>query len=418
MANLKEAEYLYIEHNYERFISKIRQGKDLVYDDNIIVYNALTEYIVKQLNGNRYDLYLSDLACMITKVEDFPTFNVVQMIISSSNKVLTNLNCILFTMYHCNRALFYEMLSHAKALLSAEKYLKLFDILSANVKLVLDDIDQICLIDMINGVNNPSIACDLFESLDVKNKIAMKGLYRYLVENAELEEIRYVLANKKKLDVDIVKRAISVLVRNTDEEIVVPCIAEYSAKDKDELFEYLIRQFANDNDLRYKLCDKFIMANPWLTKIYVTYGKEDFACAGSNVTRLGKKHSLDSLDYALKDQDKHNKKIIDYFLRLGVLAYVINDLTADVVDDFFERRIGASEKDANTYLIYHEFITERGLEDERTSKRVRFNNIVKTDDRYLAMCRLLNNEHTPSPIYEYLNKGTISKKKKNNTDKK
>ena len=263
---------------------------------------------------------------------------------------------------------------------------------------------------MINAVDDIKAASVLFENLSSTNKVAMKGIYNYLVEHEAYGEIVYALGHSEEMDVDIVKHAIALLIRNTDEDIVVPCSAGFSAKEKDELFEYLISQFANNVDLRYKLCDNFIAVNSWLAEIYTTYGKEDFAKVEKGSTKFFKKLGLDSLETGLKDQDKHNKQVIDFFLRLGVLGYEIDDDNVDVIDYFFERRIGNSEYDASTYLIYHDFIVERKKTDERTSLKTRLENIVKTDNRYLAMRKYVSSNPTPSPIYSYLDRGSITKK--------
>lgn len=413
MSVYKSAEYLYIEKNYERFIGKVRQSKGLFYDDDIIVYDTLTDYIIKHLNGDNYSLYLSDLAVIIKNVVDYPTFTLVQKIIAASHDIIVNLNSLLFTLYHSNKEVFNEVLSHCKALLSNKKYLELFDSISMNLKIILPTIDQVCLLDMIIAVDDPKIACNLFETIDYRNTIVMRGLFKYLKEKEEYGTILYVIGNKEKVDINILKEAVALLITNTNEEIVVPCLSEYTNKEKEELFEYFIKVFADDEELRYKLCTNFIEANPWLAVIYVTYGKDDFRCANNKVSKFNSKLSSNKLDYALRKQDNHNGKILDYFLRLGILSYVINDINIEVIDDYFERRIGNGEAEANTYLIYHEFISNYKSGDCRIRRGKVNENIVRTDSRYLAMNRLVTNSNTASPVYEYLNKGTLSKKNSN-----
>ena len=411
MRRLSESEYLYIESNFEEFICAIRAGKAGSYEDNPAIYDGLTEYLVRNLHrGQNLELYLSDLAFMINNVEGFPAINVIDAIVYLNDNTLFKLKRVLSKIYLVDENKYREMLSQARMFLTPDAYLKLFSALSVKNKIVLNSIDETCLVDMINAVDDIKAASVLFENLSSTNKVAMKGIYNYLVEHEAYGEIVYALGHSEEMDVDIVKHAIALLIRNTDEDIVVPCSAGFSAKEKDELFEYLISQFANNVDLRYKLCDNFIAVNSWLAEIYTTYGKEDFAKAEKGSTKFFKKLGLDSLETGLKDQDKHNKQVIDFFLRLGVLGYEIDDDNVDVIDYFFERRIGNSEYDASTYLIYHDFIVERKKTDERTSLKTRLENIVKTDNRYLAMRKYVSSNPTPSPIYSYLDRGSITKK--------
>ena len=411
MRRLSESEYLYIESNFEEFICAIRAGKAGSYEDNPAIYDGLTEYLVRNLHrGQNLELYLSDLAFMINNVEGFPAINIIDAIVYLNDNTLFKLKRVLSKIYLVDENKYREMLSQARMFLTPAAYLKLFSALSVKNKIVLNSIDETCLVDMVKVVDDIKAASVLFENLSSTNKVAMKGIYNYLVEKEAYGEIVYALANSEEMDVDIVKHAIALLIRNTDEDIVVPCSAGFSAKEKDELFEYLISQFANNVDLRYKLCDNFIAVNSWLAEIYTTYGKEDFAKVEKGSTKFFKKLGLDSLETGLKDQDKHNKQVIDFFLRLGVLGYEIDDDNADVIDYFFERRIGNSEYDASTYLIYHDFIVERDKTDERTSLKTRLENIVKTDNRYLAMRKYVSSNPTPSPIYSYLDKGSITKK--------
>lgn len=411
MRRLSESEYLYIESNFEEFICAIRAGKAGSYEENPAIYDGLTEYVVRNLRrGQNLELYLSDLAFMINNVEGFPAINVIDAIVFFNDNTLFKLNKVLSKIYLVDENKYREMLSQARMFLTPAAYLKLFSALSVKNKIVLNSIDETCLVDMVKVVNDIKAASVLFENLSSTNKVAMKGIYNYLVEHEAYGEIVYALANSEEMDVDIVKHAIALLIRNTDEDIVVPCSAGFSAKEKNELFEYLISQFADNMDLRYKLCDNFIAVNSWLAEIYTTYGKEDFAKVEKGSTKFFKKLGLDSLETGLKDQDKHNKQVIDFFLRLGVLGYEIDDDNADVIDYFFERRIGNSEYDASTYLIYHDFIVERDKTDERTSLKTRLENIVKTDNRYLAMRKYVSSNPTPSPIYSYLDKGSITKK--------
>ena len=411
MRRLSESEYIYIESNFEEFICAIRAGKAGSYEENPAIYDGLTEYVVRNLRrGQNLELYLSDLAFMINNVEGFPAINVIDAIVFFNDNTLFKLNKVLSKIYLVDENKYREMLSQARMFLTPAAYLKLFSALSVKNKIVLNSIDETCLVDMVKVVNDIKAASVLFENLSSTNKVAMKGIYNYLVEHEAYGEIVYALANSEEMDVDIVKHAIALLIRNTDEDIVVPCSAGFSAKEKNELFEYLISQFADNMDLRYKLCDNFIAVNSWLAEIYTTYGKEDFAKVEKGSTKFFKKLGLDSLETGLKDQDKHNKQVIDFFLRLGVLGYEIDDDNADVIDYFFERRIGNSEYDASTYLIYHDFIVERDKTDERTSLKTRLENIVKTDNRYLAMRKYVSSNPTPSPIYSYLDKGSITKK--------
>ena len=411
MRRLSESEYLYIESNFEEFICAIRAGKAGSYEDNPAIYDGLTEYLVRNLHrGQNLELYLSDLAFMINNVEGFPTINIIDAIVYLNDNTLFKLKRVLSKIYLVDENKYREMLSQARMFLTPDAYLKLFSALSVKNKIVLNSIDETCLVDMINAVDDIKAASVLFENLSSTNKVAMKGIYNYLVEHEAYGEIVYALGHSEEMDVDIVKHAIALLIRNTDEDIVVPCSAGFSAKEKDELFEYLISQFANNVDLRYKLCDNFIAVNSWLAEIYTTYGKEDFAKVEKGSTKFFKKLGLDSLETGLKDQDKHNKQVIDFFLRLGVLGYEIDDDNVDVIDYFFERRIGNSEYDASTYLIYHDFIVERKKTDERTSLKTRLENIVKTDNRYLAMRKYVSSNPTPSPIYSYLDRGSITKK--------
>ena len=411
MRRLSESEYIYIESNFEEFICAIRAGKAGSYEENPAIYDGLTEYVVRNLHrGQNLELYLSDLAFMINNVEGFPAINVIDAIVYLNDNTLFKLNKVLSKIYLVDENKYREMLSQARMFLTPAAYLKLFSALSVKNKIVLNSIDETCLVDMVKVVNDIKAASVLFENLSSTNKVAMKGIYNYLVEHEAYGEIVYALANSEEMDVDIVKHAIALLIRNTDEDIVVPCSAGFSAKEKNELFEYLISQFADNMDLRYKLCDNFIAVNSWLAEIYTTYGKEDFAKVEKGSTKFFKKLGLDSLETGLKDQDKHNKQVIDFFLRLGVLGYEIDDDNADVIDYFFERRIGNSEYDASTYLIYHDFIVERDKTDERTSLKTRLENIVKTDNRYLAMRKYVSSNPTPSPIYSYLDKGSITKK--------
>lgn len=411
MRRLSESEYLYIESNFEEFICAIRAGKAGSYEDNPAIYDGLTEYVVRNLHrGQNLELYLSDLAFMINNVEGFPAINIIDAIVYLNDNTLFKLKRVLSKIYLVDENKYREMLSQARMFLTPDAYLKLFSALSVKNKIVLNSIDETCLVDMINAVDDIKAASVLFENLSSTNKVAMKGIYNYLVEHEAYGEIVYALGHSEEMDVDIVKHAIALLIRNTDEDIVVPCSAGFSAKEKDELFEYLISQFANNVDLRYKLCDNFIAVNSWLAEIYTTYGKEDFAKAEKGSTKFFKKLGLDSLETGLKDQDKHNKQVIDFFLRLGVLGYEIDDDNVDVIDYFFERRIGNSEYDASTYLIYHDFIVERDKTDERTSLKTRLENIVKTDNRYLAMRKYVSSNPTPSPIYSYLDRGSITKK--------
>ena len=411
MRRLSESEYLYIESNFEEFICAIRAGKAGSYEDNPAIYDGLTEYLVRNLHrGQNLELYLSDLAFMINNVEGFPAINVIDAIVYLNDNTLFKLNKVLSKIYLVDENKYREMLSQARMFLTPAAYLKLFSALSVKNKIVLNSIDETCLVDMVKVVDDIKAASVLFENLSSTNKVAMKGIYNYLVEHEAYGEIVYALANSEEMDVDIVKHAIALLIRNTDEDIVVPCSAGFSAKEKNELFEYLISQFADNMDLRYKLCDNFIAVNSWLAEIYTTYGKEDFAKVEKGSTKFFKKLGLDSLETGLKDQDKHNKQVIDFFLRLGVLGYEIDDDNADVIDYFFERRIGNSEYDASTYLIYHDFIVERDKTDERTSLKTRLENIVKTDNRYLAMRKYVSSNPTPSPIYSYLDRGSITKK--------
>ena len=411
MRRLSESEYLYIESNFEEFICAIRAGKAGSYEDNPAIYDGLTEYVVRNLRrGQNLELYLSDLAFMINNVEGFPAINVIDAIVYLNDNTLFKLKRVLSKIYLVDENKYKEMLSQARMFLTPDAYLKLFSALSVKNKIVLNSIDETCLVDMINAVDDIKAASVLFENLSSTNKVAMKGIYNYLVEHEAYGEIVYALGHSEEMDVDIVKHAIALLIRNTDEDIVVPCSAGFSAKEKDELFEYLISQFANNVDLRYKLCDNFIAVNSWLAEIYTTYGKEDFAKVEKGSTKFFKKLGLDSLETGLKDQDKHNKQVIDFFLRLGVLGYEIDDDNVDVIDYFFERRIGNSEYDASTYLIYHDFIVERKKTDERTSLKTRLENIVKTDNRYLAMRKYVSSNPTPSPIYSYLDRGSITKK--------
>ena len=411
MRRLSESEYLYIESNFEEFICAIRAGKAGSYEENPAIYDGLTEYVVRNLHrGQNLELYLSDLAFMINNVEGFPAINVIDAIVFLNDNTLFKLNKVLSKIYLVDENKYREMLSQARMFLTPDAYLKLFSALSVKNKIVLNSIDETCLVDMVKVVNDIKAASVLFENLSSTNKVAMKGIYNYLVEHEAYGEIVYALANSEEMDVDIVKHAIALLIRNTDEDIVVPCSAGFSAKEKDELFEYLISQFADNMDLRYKLCDNFIAVNSWLAEIYTTYGKEDFAKVEKGSTKFFKKLGLDSLETGLKDQDKHNKQVIDFFLRLGVLGYEIDDDNVDVIDYFFERRIGNSEYDASTYLIYHDFIVERDKTDERTSLKTRLENIVKTDNRYLAMRKYVSSNPTPSPIYSYLDRGSITKK--------
>lgn len=411
MRRLSESEYIYIESNFEEFICAIRAGKAGSYEENPAIYDGLTEYVVRNLRrGQNLELYLSDLAFMINNVEGFPAINVIDAIVFFNDNTLFKLNKVLSKIYLVDENKYREMLSQARMFLTPAAYLKLFSALSVKNKIVLNSIDETCLVDMVKVVNDIKAASVLFENLSYTNKVAMKGIYNYLVEHEAYGEIVYALANSEEMDVDIVKHAIALLIRNTDEDIVVPCSAGFSAKEKNELFEYLISQFADNMDLRYKLCDNFIAVNSWLAEIYTTYGKEDFAKVEKGSTKFFKKLGLDSLETGLKDQDKHNKQVIDFFLRLGVLGYEIDDDNADVIDYFFERRIGNSEYDASTYLIYHDFIVERDKTDERTSLKTRLENIVKTDNRYLAMRKYVSSNPTPSPIYSYLDKGSITKK--------
>lgn len=411
MRRLSESEYLYIESNFEEFICAIRAGKAGSYEDNPAIYDGLTEYVVRNLHrGQNLELYLSDLAFMINNVEGFPAINIIDAIVYLNDNTLFKLKRVLSKIYLVDENKYREMLSQARMFLTPDAYLKLFSALSVKNKIVLNSIDETCLVDMINAVDDIKAASVLFENLSSTNKVAMKGIYNYLVEHEAYGEIVYALGHSEEMDVDIVKHAIALLIRNTDEDIVVPCSAGFSAKEKDELFEYLISQFANNVDLRYKLCDNFIAVNSWLAEIYTTYGKEDFAKVEKGSTKFFKKLGLDSLETGLKDQDKHNKQVIDFFLRLGVLGYEIDDDNVDVIDYFFERRIGNSEYDASTYLIYHDFIVERKKTDERTSLKTRLENIVKTDNRYLAMRKYVSSNPTPSPIYSYLDRGSITKK--------
>ena len=411
MRRLSESEYLYIESNFVDFICAVRAEKAGSYEDNPAIYDGLTEYVVRNLRrGQNLELYLSDLAFMINNVEGFPAINVIDAIVYLNDNTLFKLNKVLSKIYLVDENKYREMLSQARMFLTPAAYLKLFSALSVKNKIVLNSIDETCLVDMVKVVNDIKAASVLFENLSSTNKVAMKGIYNYLVEKEAYGEIVYALANSEEMDVDIVKHAIALLIRNTDEDIVVPCSAGFSAKEKNELFEYLISQFADNMDLRYKLCDNFIAVNSWLAEIYTTYGKEDFAKVEKGSTKFFKKLGLDSLETGLKDQDKHNKQVIDFFLRLGVLGYEIDDDNADVIDYFFERRIGNSEYDASTYLIYHDFIVERDKTDERTSLKTRLENIVKTDNRYLAMRKYVSSNPTPSPIYSYLDKGSITKK--------
>lgn len=411
MRRLSESEYLYIKSNFEEFICAIRAGKAGSYEENPAIYDGLTEYVVRNLRrGQNLELYLSDLAFMINNVEGFPAINVIDAIVFLNDNTLFKLNKVLSKIYLVDENKYREMLSQARMFLTPAAYLKLFSALSVKNKIVLNSIDETCLVDMVKVVDDIKAASVLFENLSSTNKVAMKGIYNYLVEKEAYGEIVYALANSEEMDVDIVKHAIALLIRNTDEDIVVPCSAGFSAKEKNELFEYLISQFADNMDLRYKLCDNFIAVNSWLAEIYTTYGKEDFAKVEKGSTKFFKKLGLDSLETGLKDQDKHNKQVIDFFLRLGVLGYEIDDDNADVIDYFFERRIGNSEYDASTYLIYHDFIVERDKTDERTSLKTRLENIVKTDNRYLAMRKYVSSNPTPSPIYSYLDKGSITKK--------
>lgn len=411
MRRLSESEYLYIESNFEEFICAIRAGKAGSYEDNPAIYDGLTEYLVRNLHrGQNLELYLSDLAFMINNVEGFPAINIIDAIVYLNDNTLFKLKRVLSKIYLVDENKYREMLSQARMFLTPDAYLKLFSALSVKNKIVLNSIDETCLVDMINAVDDIKAASVLFENLSSTNKVAMKGIYNYLVEHEAYGEIVYALGHSEEMDVDIVKHAIALLIRNTDEDIVVPCSAGFSAKEKDELFEYLISQFANNVDLRYKLCDNFIAVNSWLAEIYTTYGKEDFAKLEKGSTKFFKKLGLDSLETGLKDQDKHNKQVIDFFLRLGVLGYEIDDDNVDVIDYFFERRIGNSEYDASTYLIYHDFIVERKKTDERTSLKTRLENIVKTDNRYLAMRKYVSSNPTPSPIYSYLDRGSITKK--------
>lgn len=411
MRRLSESEYLYIKSNFEEFICAIRAGKAGSYEENPAIYDGLTEYVVRNLHrGQNLELYLSDLAFMINNVEGFPAINVTDAIVFLNDNTLFKLNKVLSKIYLVDENKYREMLSQARMFLTPAAYLKLFSALSVKNKIVLNSIDETCLVDMVKVVNDIKAASVLFENLSSTNKVAMKGIYNYLVEHEAYGEIVYALANSEEMDVDIVKHAIALLIRNTDEDIVVPCSAGFSAKEKNELFEYLISQFADNMDLRYKLCDNFIAVNSWLAEIYTTYGKDDFAKVEKGSTKFFKKLGLDSLETGLKDQDKHNKQVIDFFLRLGVLGYEIDDDNADVIDYFFERRIGNSEYDASTYLIYHDFIVERDKTDERTSLKTRLENIVKTDNRYLAMRKYVSSNPTPSPIYSYLDKGSITKK--------
>lgn len=411
MRRLSESEYLYIESNFEEFICAIRAGKAGSYEDNPAIYDGLTEYLVRNLHrGQNLELYLSDLAFMINNVEGFPAINIIDAIVYLNDNTLFKLKRVLSKIYLVDENKYREMLSQARMFLTPDAYLKLFSALSVKNKIVLNSIDETCLVDMINAVDDIKAASVLFENLSSTNKVAMKGIYNYLVEHEAYGEIVYALGHSEEMDVDIVKHAIALLIRNTDEDIVVPCSAGFSAKEKDELFEYLISQFANNVDLRYKLCDNFIAVNSWLAEIYTTYGKEDFAKVEKGSTKFFKKLGLDSLETGLKDQDKHNKQVIDFFLRLGVLGYEIDDDNVDVIDYFFERRIGNSEYDASTYLIYHDFIVERDKTDERTSLKTRLENIVKTDNRYLAMRKYVSSNPTPSPIYSYLDRGSITKK--------
>lgn len=411
MRRLSESEYLYIKSNFEEFICAIRAGKAGSYEENPAIYDGLTEYVVRNLHrGQNLELYLSDLAFMINNVEGFPAINVIDAIVFLNDNTLFKLNKVLSKIYLVDENKYREMLSQARMFLTPAAYLKLFSALSVKNKIVLNSIDETCLVDMVKVVNDIKAASVLFENLSSTNKVAMKGIYNYLVEHEAYGEIVYALANSEEMDVDIVKHAIALLIRNTDEDIVVPCSAGFSAKEKNELFEFLISQFADNMDLRYKLCDNFIAVNSWLAEIYTTYGKEDFAKVEKGSTKFFKKFGLDSLETGLKDQDKHNKQVIDFFLRLGVLGYEIDDDNADVIDYFFERRIGNSEYDASTYLIYHDFIVERDKTDERTSLKTRLENIVKTDNRYLAMRKYVSSNPTPSPIYSYLDKGSITKK--------
>lgn len=411
MRRLSESEYLYIESNFEEFICAVRAGKAGSYEDNPAIYDGLTEYLVRNLHrGQNLELYLSDLAFMINNVEGFPAINIIDAIVYLNDNTLFKLKRVLSKIYLVDENKYREMLSQARMFLTPDAYLKLFSALSVKNKIVLNSIDETCLVDMINAVDDIKAASVLFENLSSTNKVAMKGIYNYLVEHEAYGEIVYALGHSEEMDVDIVKHAIALLIRNTDEDIVVPCSAGFSAKEKDELFEYLISQFANNVDLRYKLCDNFIAVNSWLAEIYTTYGKEDFAKLEKGSTKFFKKLGLDSLETGLKDQDKHNKQVIDFFLRLGVLGYEIDDDNVDVIDYFFERRIGNSEYDASTYLIYHDFIVERKKTDERTSLKTRLENIVKTDNRYLAMRKYVSSNPTPSPIYSYLDRGSITKK--------
>lgn len=411
MRRLSESEYLYIESNFEEFICAIRAGKAGSYEDNPAIYDGLTEYLVRNLHrGQNLELYLSDLAFMINNVEGFPAINIIDAIVYLNDNTLFKLKRVLSKIYLVDENKYREMLSQARMFLTPDAYLKLFSALSVKNKIVLNSIDETCLVDMINAVDDIKAASVLFENLSSTNKVAMKGIYNYLVEHEAYGEIVYALGHSEEMDVDIVKHAIALLIRNTDEDIVVPSSAGFSAKEKDELFEYLISQFANIVDLRYKLCDNFIAVNSWLAEIYTTYGKEDFAKVEKGSTKFFKKLGLDSLETGLKDQDKHNKQVIDFFLRLGVLGYEIDDDNVDVIDYFFERRIGNSEYDASTYLIYHDFIVERKKTDERTSLKTRLENIVKTDNRYLAMRKYVSSNPTPSPIYSYLDRGSITKK--------
>ena len=411
MRRLSESEYIYIESNFEEFICAIRAGKAGSYEDNPAIYDGLTEYLVRNLHrGQNLELYLSDLAFMINNVEGFPAINIIDAIVYINDNTLFKLKRVLSKIYLVDENKYREMLSQARMFLTPDAYLKLFSALSVKNKIVLNSIDETCLVDMINAVDDIKAASVLFENLSSTNKVAMKGIYNYLVEHEAYGEIVYALGHSEEMDVDIVKHAIALLIRNTDEDIVVPCSAGFSAKEKNELFEYLISQFADNMDLRYKLCDNFIAVNSWLAEIYTTYGKEDFAKVEKGSTKFFKKLGLDSLETGLKDQDKHNKQVIDFFLRLGVLGYEIDDDNADVIDYFFERRIGNSEYDASTYLIYHDFIVERDKTDERTSLKTRLENIVKTDNRYLAMRKYVSSNPTPSPIYSYLDRGSITKK--------
>lgn len=411
MRRLSESEYLYIESNFEEFICAIRAGKAGSYEDNPAIYDGLTEYLVRNLHrGQNLELYLSDLAFMINNVEGFPAINIIDAIVYINDNTLFKLKRVLSKIYLVDENKYREMLSQARMFLTPVDYLKLFSMLSVKNKIVLNSIDETCLVDMVKVVDDIKAASVLFENLSSTNKVAMKGIYNYLVEHEAYGEIVYALGHSEEMDVDIVKHAIALLIRNTDEDIVVPCSAGFSAKEKDELFEYLISQFANNVDLRYKLCDNFIAVNSWLAEIYTTYGKEDFAKLEKGSTKFFKKLGLDSLETGLKNQDKHNKQVIDFFLRLGVLGYEIDDDNVDVIDYFFERRIGNSEYDASTYLIYHDFIVERKKTDERTSLKTRLENIVKTDNRYLAMRKYVSSNPTPSPIYSYLDRGSITKK--------